>query len=148
MRGERVLVNQIRELMESSNPVPANVYQDEAPHQAEIAALLTELRLAPPEPPDQQFVDPIPADALRSPHSRKRRDTVWRVLAPVLSGFAVVAVVTALTIAAGQGPSRTKGGPQTPTATALPRYFATVGGRVTQLALTIRRTSTGKVVAT
>lgn len=102
MRGERALVNRIRELTESSNPVPANVYQDEAPHQAEIAALLTELRLAPPEPPDQQFVDPIPADALRSPHSRKRRDTVWRVLAPVLSGFAVVAVVTALTVAAGR----------------------------------------------
>lgn len=147
MRGELVLVNRIRELMESSNPVPANVYQDEAPHQAEVAALLTELRLAPPELPDQQFVDPIPADALRSPHSRKRRDTAWRVLAPVLSGLAVVAVVTALTVAAGQEPSRSKGGPQTPTAAALPRYFATVGGRVTQLALTIHRTSTGKVVA-
>ena len=126
---------------------PENVYQDEAPHQAEIAALLTELRLAPPEPPDQQFVDPVPADALRSPHSRKRRDTAWRVLAPVLSGFAVVAVVTALTVAAGQGPSRSKSTSQTPTATALPPYFATVGGRVTGLALTIHRTSTGKVVA-
>ena len=148
MIGERALVNKIRELTESSNPVPANVYQDEAPHQAEIAALLTELRLAPPGLPDQQFVDPAPASALRSPHGRKRRDTAWRVLAPVLSGLAVVAVVTALTVAAGQGPSRSKGGPQTPTATALPRYFATVGGRVTQLALTIHRTSTGKVVAT
>ncbi|HEY3905258.1 MAG TPA: hypothetical protein VGM14_15215 [Streptosporangiaceae bacterium] len=147
MRGERLLVNRIRELVESSNPVPANVYQDEAPHQAEIAALLTELRLAPPELPHQQFVDPIPADAKRSPHGRKRRDTAWRVLAPVLSGLAVVAVVTALTVAAGQGPG-SKSTPQTPTAAALPRYFVTIGGRSAQSpALQVHRTSTGKIVA-
>jgi hypothetical protein len=149
MRGERVLVNQIRDLMEGSDPVPPNVYQGEAPYQAEIAALLTELRFAPPELENQQFVDPVPADALRSPRGRGRRDTAWRVLAPVLSGLAVVAVVTSLTVAAGQGPSRSKSGPGATTASApLPRYFATVGGRVTQLALTIHRTSTGKVVAT
>jgi hypothetical protein len=133
--------------MEGSDPVPPNVYQGEAPHQAEIAALLTELRFAPPELEDQQFVDPVPVDALRSPRGRGRRDTAWRVLAPVLSGLAVVAVVTALTVAAGQGPGRSKGGPQTPTAAALPRYFATVGGQVTGLALTIHRTSSGKAVA-
>ncbi len=64
MRGERVLVNQIRELMESQAiQYPRTVYQDEAPYQEEIAALLTELRLAPPELTEPAAVDPMPADA-------------------------------------------------------------------------------------
>ncbi|HET7018637.1 MAG TPA: hypothetical protein VFI65_32260 [Streptosporangiaceae bacterium] len=140
MRGERVLVNQIRELMEPSNPVPATRYQGEAPYQVEIAALLTDLRSAPPE-------EAAPVDPVRDrPGRRRGRDTTWRVLAPVLSGLAVIAVVTSLTVAAGQEPSRSKSGPRTPTAAGLPRYFATVTGRG-GLKLQIHRTSTGHVVA-
>jgi hypothetical protein len=146
MKGERMLVNQIRELMEPSNPVPAAGHQGEAPYQAEIAALLTELRSAPPEETEPALVDPV----RDRPNRRRRRDTAWRVLAPVLSGLAVIAVVTSLTVAAGRGPGRSKDDPGAPPASAaLPRYFATVIGRnAAKPALQIHRTSTGKVVAT
>src|SRR5262249_11288886 len=130
MRGERALVDQIRELMEPSNPVPATMYQDQAPYQEQIATLLTELRSAPPE-----FLDPEPVAATHGRRDRisraegRRREVAWRVLAPVLSGLAVVAVVTSLTIAAGQGPTRSGDtGPTTSGAMALPTFYVTVNG--------------------
>jgi hypothetical protein len=147
MRSERALVNQIRGLMESSNPVPADVYQGEAPYQTEIAALLTELRFAPPEPADQPVGDPVPVTR-RAPRNSRRRQTTWRVLGPVLSGLAVVAVVTSLTVAAGQVPSRLNGGPQSPAAATLPRFFATINGTLpAHPRLVVHRTSTGQAVA-
>ncbi len=150
MRAESTLVTRIRELMEPSNPVPSTRYQGEAPYQAEIAAALTQWRSEPLDLSEPELVDPAPERPTRRPTRRRGRDSAWRVLAPVLSGLAVVAVVTGLTIAAGPAPGRSKGGPgpTTSSAVALPRYFATVGGRVTQLALTIHLTSTGKPVAT
>ena len=145
MRGERVLVNQIRELMEPGNPAPATSCQGEVPYQEEIAALLAELRSAPPELTEPAAVDPAPVDpAGDRPGRRRGRDTAWRVLAPVLSGLAVIAVVTSLTIAAGQGPARRGGGAPTPVAASLPPFYVTVNGYPPHQKVIVHSTKTGK----
>ncbi|HEY3905260.1 MAG TPA: hypothetical protein VGM14_15225 [Streptosporangiaceae bacterium] len=147
MRGERVLVNQIRELMEPGNPAPATGCQGEVPYQEEIAALLAELRSAPPELTEPVAADPVPVDpAGDRPGRRRGRGTAWRVLAPVLSGLAVVAVVTGLTIAAGQGPARRGGGPLAPVAASLPQFYVTVNRYPPHQKVIVHSTKTGKAV--
>jgi hypothetical protein len=144
MRGESVLVNQIRELMEPSNPVPATTDQDEAPYQAEIAAVLTELRHAPPELTEAELAG-LERDR---PGRRRGRDAAWRILAPVLSGLAVIAVITSLMVVAGPGPSRSKGGPPVPSATSLPPFYVTVNGFPPHQDLIVHSTKTGQTLVT
>jgi hypothetical protein len=149
MRVERVLVNQIRELMEPSNPAPATSYQGEVLHQEEIAALLAELQAAPPELTEPAALDRVPVDPAGDRPGRRRgrrrgRDTTWRVLAPVLSGLAVIAVVIGLTIAAGQGPALRGIGPETPGAASLPPFYVTVNGYPPHQKVIVHSTKTKK----
>lgn len=58
------------------------------------------------------------------------RGRSWRVLAPALSGLAVVAVVVALTMAGGSSAKRTETGPAASAGVgALPRFYVTVNYR-------------------
>jgi hypothetical protein len=105
----------------------------EAPYQAEIAAVLAELRSDPPE-----LAEPVPLD---QPRRHRRRDIAWRVLAPVLSGLAVVAVVTSLMVVAGKEPSRT------PPAAVLPPFYVTVNGFPPHQRVIVHSTKTGQTLA-
>jgi hypothetical protein len=143
MKGECALVNQIRELMEPSNPVPTTGGQGEAPYQEEIAALLSELRTA-----SQELAELAPVDQMRDQPGRRRgRDIAWRVLAPVLSGLAVITIITSLTVVVGPRPSR-RSDPPPPVVTPLPPFYVTINGDPLHPKVLVHNTKTKKIAAT
>src|SRR5215472_10395250 len=107
MRGERELVNGVRSVMGPANPVPAGAYEGDTTYLADLADRVTALRSAAVS------------------HDRRGSST-WRLVAPALSGLAVVAVVVSLTLAAGQGPAARRSTGGASAVTSLPRFYVTV----------------------
>lgn len=112
---------------------------------AEQQALLAEVRsmLAPANPVaptafqggEQDWIRPMRAE-------RMRTSGRWRLLAPALSGLAVIGVVTGVTLAGGAAPSRPLAGPAAP-----PRFYVTINGIPSKQNAQVRSTATGAVLS-
>lgn len=129
MRGEDQLLNRIRSVMAPANPVSADAYEGDTGYFADLAERITTRRsagLVVFEQPARRRVRPSP------PGQDGRGSTAWRLVAPALSGLAVVAVVVSLTLVAGQRPAarRPGGGVTAAGATALPRFYITINNKV------------------
>jgi hypothetical protein len=114
MKGEQELVNKIRSVMEPANPVPVSAYESDVLYQADLADRIAALRRQP----------------RRRGRDGARSAVAWRVVAPALSGLAVVAVALSLALAgasAGRSPDRT--GPAAGSAAGLPRYYVTINSK-------------------
>ena len=128
MRGELELVNAIRAVLAPANPVPAGDFEGDARFEADIAGRVTALRSAGLAAFDQPEPSRASQRAIGLDGGRGR--TTWRLVAPALSGLAVVAVVVGLALAAGQGPAarRSSSGPSAGAAP-LPRYYITINSK-------------------
>jgi hypothetical protein len=116
--GERALVDGVRSVMAPGNPVPADAFSDDQPG----------------------WLRPLRADG--GQHGR------WRVIAPVLSGVAVVAVVVGLVLAGGAAPRKPPTNPVTPEGSGPPPYYVTINGSPPVVRAIVHSTRTGRTLAT
>lgn len=126
MMNDRNLVRHIRAVMAPANPVPASAFQSERADVPNLTDLLS-FDEAQPRP----VAEPRIGRDDRAERSRTRsRTPAWRVLAPALSGLAVVAVtVSVVALASTATPHRTGGTTAAGSAAAgFPAMYLTVNG--------------------
>lgn len=153
MINERNLTHRIRAAMAPANPVPATAYESAEVDVPRIADLIAFDNL---EPQGSPGIDVIPGSRLgrpgRSEHAgcserAGRRSPTWRVLAPALSGVAVIGVAVSLALVSSAAPGRSAAGVDNAALAKMPSAYLSVNGLPGHSGVIFHNSRTGAAIA-